>query len=188
MKIAVIGRGFTPIHADKKFLFYRCASVCISLNRNATVGAGRADDYCGEAEARHSNSQRYEGTLEVIGAENRWRQSDGSIERIGSFGNSKAILRFTAPPEVKGVSLLIVNHPERPATSGCGGRRSGGIRGSRCRTGRRDFSERISALKIWRSATSDQYDYKLAGEENGAVEDRIAAAEIVAIHVHRISG
>ena len=60
-----------------------------------------------------SNSQRYEGTLEVIGAENRVATKRWVFERIGSFGESKSILKFTAPAEVKGVALLIVNHPDR---------------------------------------------------------------------------
>jgi hypothetical protein len=60
-----------------------------------------------------SNSQRYEGTLEVIGAQNRVATKRWVFQRLGSFGDSKAILRFTAPPEVKGVGLLIVNHPDR---------------------------------------------------------------------------
>jgi hypothetical protein len=33
--------------------------------------------------------------------------------RIGSHGRSKAVLRFVTPAEVKGVALLIVNHPDR---------------------------------------------------------------------------
>lgn len=61
----------------------------------------------------YSNSQRYEGTLEVIGAEHRIATKRWVFERIGSFGDSKAILRFTAPPEVKGVALLIVNHRDK---------------------------------------------------------------------------
>ena len=40
--------------------------------------------------------------------EKRW-----TYERLGSHGNSKAVLRFTAPAEVKGVALLVVNHPDR---------------------------------------------------------------------------
>lgn len=60
-----------------------------------------------------SNSQRYEGTLQVIGAENRVSTKRWIFERLGSFGQSKALLRFTAPAEVKGVALLIVNHPDR---------------------------------------------------------------------------
>jgi hypothetical protein len=61
----------------------------------------------------HSNSERYEGTLEVIGGANRIATKRWIFERIGSFGDSKAVLRFTAPAEVKGVGLLIVNHPDR---------------------------------------------------------------------------
>src|ERR1700726_4712619 len=61
---------------------------------------------------RRSQSQRYEGTLEVIGAENRIATKRWVFERLGSFGDSKSILRFVAPAEVKGVALLIVNHPD----------------------------------------------------------------------------
>ena len=60
-----------------------------------------------------SKSQQYEGTLEVIGASNRVSIKRWEYRRIGSFGASKAILRFTAPAEVKGVALLIVNHTDR---------------------------------------------------------------------------
>ena len=52
-----------------------------------------------------SKSQRYEGTLEVIGASNKISLKRWMFERIGSYGSSKAILRFTAPAEVKGVAL-----------------------------------------------------------------------------------
>jgi hypothetical protein len=62
---------------------------------------------------QHSESQHYEGTLEVIGGGNHIATKRWVYDRLGSFGNSKAVLRFTAPPEVKGVGLLIVNHPDR---------------------------------------------------------------------------
>src|SRR5580704_3541092 len=62
---------------------------------------------------QHSSSQRYEGTLEVTSGANRVATKRWIYERLGDFGNSKAILRFTAPAEVKGVGLLIVNHPDR---------------------------------------------------------------------------
>ena len=60
-----------------------------------------------------SDSQHYEGTLEVIGGGNRIATKRWVYDRLGSFGASKAVLRFVAPPEVKGVGLLILNHPER---------------------------------------------------------------------------
>ena len=62
---------------------------------------------------QHSTSQRYEGTLEVIGEGKRIATKRWVYQRIGSFGDSKAILRFIAPAEVKGVGLLVVNHPDR---------------------------------------------------------------------------
>src|SRR5579871_2064232 len=60
-----------------------------------------------------SKSQRYEGTLEVFGSSKKISRKSWTYQRIGSFGASKVILRFTAPAEVKGVALLIVNHPDR---------------------------------------------------------------------------
>ena len=62
---------------------------------------------------QHSESQRYEGTLEVTSQGNQVATKRWVYQRLGSFGSSKAILRFTVPPEVKGVGLLIVNHPDR---------------------------------------------------------------------------
>jgi len=60
-----------------------------------------------------SKTQRYEGTLEMIGPSSKASLKRWSYQRIGSFGASKAILRFTAPAELKGLALLIVNHPDR---------------------------------------------------------------------------
>jgi outer membrane lipoprotein-sorting protein len=62
---------------------------------------------------QQSSSQHYEGTLEVIGGGNRIATKRWIFDRLGSSGNSKAMLRFTVPAEVKGVALLIVNHPDR---------------------------------------------------------------------------
>jgi hypothetical protein len=36
-----------------------------------------------------------------------------AVFRSGNYGESKALLRFASPAEVKGVALLIVNHPDR---------------------------------------------------------------------------
>jgi hypothetical protein len=67
-----------------------------------------------EAQRRtESKSQQYEGTLQVLDGSNRVADKRWTFERMGSLGNSKAVLRFVAPAEVKGVALLIVNHPER---------------------------------------------------------------------------
>ena len=60
-----------------------------------------------------SKSQHYEGSLQVIDPKHKISTKSWIFDRIGSFGESKSILRFTSPPEVKGVALLIVNHPDR---------------------------------------------------------------------------
>ena len=61
----------------------------------------------------NSKSQHYEGTLQVIDAKTKITEKRWIFDRLGAHGNSKSVLRFTAPAEVKGVALLIVNHPDR---------------------------------------------------------------------------
>jgi hypothetical protein len=69
-----------------------------------------------EAQKRgRSNSERYQGTLQVIGGEDRIATKSWTFEQMGSAGSSKALVRFTAPPEVRGVALLIVGHSDRAA-------------------------------------------------------------------------
>src|SRR5438046_9822980 len=60
-----------------------------------------------------TQSQHYEGTLRVIDAKSKITEKRWQYDRIGSHGSSKAVLRFTAPAEVKGVALLVVNHADR---------------------------------------------------------------------------
>jgi len=58
-------------------------------------------------------SQRYEGLLQVFDAKGKVSDKRWTVERLGAHGQSKAVLRFTMPAEVKGVALLVVNHPDR---------------------------------------------------------------------------
>src|SRR5581483_309816 len=60
-----------------------------------------------------ANAEHYEGRLQVIDSGGRMTEKRWIYDRLGSFGDSKSLLRFTAPAEVKGVALLIVNHPDR---------------------------------------------------------------------------
>jgi len=67
-----------------------------------------------EAQKRATSmSQRYEGTLQVIDEKTKVTIKRWQYDRIGSHGMSKSVLRFVAPAEVKGVALLVVNHPDR---------------------------------------------------------------------------
>jgi hypothetical protein len=111
-----------------------------------------------------AKSQQYEGTLEVIGASNKIGLKRWSFERIGSYGSSKAILRFTAPAEVKGVAVLIINHPDRASdqwlwTPALGRERRIAAQDQSTRFFGTDFSfEDLEERDV------DQYDYKLEGE------------------------
>jgi outer membrane lipoprotein-sorting protein len=80
-------------------------------------GAGAADNgrqIVEEAQKRSdARSQRYEGLLQVFDSKGKVSDKRWSVERLGSHGQSRVVLRFTAPAEVKGVALLVVNHPDR---------------------------------------------------------------------------
>src|SRR5271154_6564102 len=114
-----------------------------------------------------SNSHRYEGTLEVIGAENRVATKRWVFERIGSFGDSKALLRFSAPAEVKGVALLIVNHPEKASDQwmwrpNIGRDQRIALQDRSTRFFGTDFSfEDLEERDV------QQFNFKLLGDENG---------------------
>lgn len=60
-----------------------------------------------------SQSQRYEGLLQVFDGKGTIADKRWTLTRLGSHGNSRMVLRFNTPPEVKGVALLVVNHPDR---------------------------------------------------------------------------
>ena len=60
-----------------------------------------------------TKSQKYEGSLEVVDSKARVSTKRWEFLRIGVFGSSRSVLRFTSPAEVKGVALLIHSHPDR---------------------------------------------------------------------------
>jgi hypothetical protein len=117
---------------------------------------------------QHSNSQQYEGTLEVTGGGNRVTTKRWVYQRIGSFGTSKAILRFTAPAEVKGVGLLIVNHADRASDQwmwrpAIGRDQRIALQDRSTRFFGTDFS-----FEDLEERDADQYDFKLLADESGA--------------------
>jgi outer membrane lipoprotein-sorting protein len=119
-----------------------------------------------ESENRsRSKSQQYEGTLEVIGASNKVSIKRWEYRRIGSFGASKAILRFTAPAEVKGVALLIVNHTDRASDQWMW---TPAIERDR-RIATQDRSTRFFgtdfSFEDLEERDVDQFNYKLAGDD-----------------------
>ena len=113
-----------------------------------------------------SQSQRYEGTLQVIDAKNKITEKRWVYDRIGSHGSSKAILRFTAPAEVKGVAILILNHPDRSSdqwmwTPAINRERRIALQDRSTRFFGTDFS-----FEDLEERDTNQYDYRLLGEES----------------------
>jgi hypothetical protein len=89
--------------------------ILIGLLLSSTVYAQSDPRQIVEEAQRRTNtkSQRYEGLLQVLDAKGKVADKRWIFMRLGSHGSSKAVLRFVAPAEVKGVALLIVNHPDR---------------------------------------------------------------------------
>jgi len=143
------------------------AAVCFSLSLALTPSQAQdARQIVEQAQKRtQTRSQRYQGTLQVMQrsgktSEKRWR-----YERIGSHGNSKAVLRFTAPAEVKGVALLVVNHPDRASDQwmwapAINRERRIALQDRATRFFGTDFSfEDLEERDV------DQFDYRLLGDE-----------------------
>ena len=119
-----------------------------------------------EAQRRaESMSQRYEGFLQVLDskgkvADKRWR-----FARLGSHGRSRSVLRFDAPAEVKGVALLVVNHPDRASdqwmwTPALQRERRIALQDRSTRFFGTDFSfEDLEERDV------NQYDYRLIGDD-----------------------
>ena len=132
----------------------------------STLAAQDARQIAEEAQRRtRASSQKYEGTLTVTNkagktSEKRWR-----YERLGSHGGSKTVLRFTSPAEVKGVALLVVNHPDRASdqwmwTPAIQRERRIALQDRSTRFFGTDFSfEDLEERDV------DQYEYKMLGEE-----------------------
>jgi hypothetical protein len=112
-----------------------------------------------------TESQRYEGTLEVIDARDRVTTKRWEFNRLGSFGQSKSVLRFIDPPEVKGVALLVHNYKDRSSdqwmwTPALQRDRRIAMQDRSTRFFGTDFSfEDLEERDV------DQFDYKLLGEE-----------------------
>jgi len=101
----------------------------------------------------------------------------GNSRALGSFGVSKSLLRFTAPAEVKGVLLLIVNHPDRASdqwmwTPGLGRDRHIALQNRA--TG---FFGTGFSFEDLEERDLNQFDYKMLGAETvdrqPVLEDRI---------------
>jgi hypothetical protein len=101
---------------NKGLLFCAILVTCVSSWFIPVDAADDARQIVEEAQKRTtSDSERYEGLLESFTSTGKTSEKIWIFERLGSHGQSKSVIRFTEPFEVKGVALLIVNHPDRPS-------------------------------------------------------------------------
>jgi hypothetical protein len=140
--------------------------VAVLLTLSSLHAQSDARKIVEEAQRRaESKSQRYEGLLQVLDSKGRVADKRWLFMRIGSHGRSKAVLRFMAPPEVKGVALLIVNHPDRASdqwmwTPALQRERRIALQDRSTRFFGTDFSfEDLEERDV------DQYNYRLLGDE-----------------------
>jgi hypothetical protein len=165
----------------------RCRACFVLFVASWLTGAGvssAADDARQDdarqivEEAQHradARSQRYEGVLQVFDAKGKVTDKRWTVDRSGAQGQSKFVLRFVAPAEVKGVVLLIVNHPDRASdqwmwTPAVERDRRIALQDRSTRFFGTDFSfEDLEERDV------DHYDYVLQGEDvvDGAVCWRI---------------
>lgn len=130
------------------------------------VTAQDARQIMGEVQQRSRvDSQQYKGVLQVVDGGNRVSEKGWTYARVGSHGNSKVVIRFTTPAEVKGVALLVVNYPDRASdqwmwTPAINRERRVATQDRRSRFFGTDFSfEDLEERDV------EQYDYQMQGEE-----------------------
>ncbi len=151
----------------RRVFLYTIGVIALVCSARAVLRA--ADDprqIVGESQKRtNATSQRYEGLLQVFDARGKIVDKQWTFERLGAHGQSKSVLRFTAPAEVKGVALLVFNHPDRASdqwmwTPAIERDRRIALQDRSTRFFGTDFSfEDLEERDV------DQYDYVLQGEE-----------------------
>ena len=142
-------------------------ALLVTFACSAALCAQDARQIMSEVQKRsQANSESYEGMLRVTDANGKSSEKRWVYDRLGSHGSSKSLIRFTAPAEVKGVALLVVNHPDRAAdqwmwTPSINRERRIALQDRRTRFFGTDFSfEDLEERDV------DQNDYALKGEEN----------------------
>jgi outer membrane lipoprotein-sorting protein len=170
--VLVITKARRPRRSRRPALYKAFFVIFVSFvaSRYSTVEVIQAADdarrIVEEAQTRtDARSQRYEGLLQVFDAKGKIADKQWSFARIGSHGQSKSVLRFTAPAEVKGVALLVVNHPDRASdqwmwTPAIERDRRIALQDRSTRFFGTDFSfEDLEERDV------NQYDYQLLGDE-----------------------
>ena len=106
--------------ATERLVYTVCFVTFVSFGSSRYDGIGvsyaadNALQIVTEAQKRTTaKSERYQGLLQTFVPSGKTTDKHWLFERIGAHGESKSVIRFTAPSEVRGVALLVVNHPDR---------------------------------------------------------------------------
>src|SRR5215472_896123 len=86
--------------------FFPASSAFAQFDAKAIMAGVYAQDTSHDASLR--------ATLEVVDAVGHGVKKRFTLRRLGSFGNGKVFLRFSDPPELRGVSLLSIDQPGQP--------------------------------------------------------------------------
>jgi hypothetical protein len=165
---SIVHRPSSIVHRPSSGVHRRWFVVTLLLVSLGPLGRAQDDarQIVAEAQRRsEARSQRYEGLLQVLDARGRVADKRWTFIRLGSHGSSKAVLRFLAPAEVKGVALLILNHPDRASdqwmwTPALQRERRIALQDRSTRFFGTDFSfEDLEERDV------NQYEYRLLGEE-----------------------
>jgi outer membrane lipoprotein-sorting protein len=84
-----------------------CACSAIAVFGEADAKAIMASVYQQDT----SHDAKLRATLDVTDKDGHTVRKRFTLDRVGSFGNGKTLVRFTDPPEIRGVTLLSVNQP-----------------------------------------------------------------------------
>jgi len=141
-------------------------SAILVLWLGLSLAADRALDIMREVERRQlTESQSNDGAIEVIDSKGKILTKSWRFTREGNRGESKILIRFTAPPEVRGVGFLTLNHPNKPAEQWL---YTPAIQRDR-RVAPQEKSQRFMGTDFTHEDIEERsiesYDYQLLGEE-----------------------
>jgi hypothetical protein len=87
-----------------------CVAMCLAFAFSALAAAPDARLIIAGVYAQDaSRDMTLRAVLDIYGKDAQGRKKQFTLSRIGSAGDSKTLLRFTAPEEIRGVALLSIN-------------------------------------------------------------------------------
>ena len=98
--------------SNKCSFFLFCAVTGPIFSTVAGAQSNRALEIMREVERKLlTDSQSYDGAIEVADNKGKVLSKSWRFWREGNRGQSKILVRFLTPPEVRGVGLLTIDHP-----------------------------------------------------------------------------